>query len=484
MAERVKLEPEKTKRIKVKAKANRVTFTNLYLDRLLKQKPDEQVTIWDSRSDGLCILHNPGKSHRKESSITWRCCFYLKSEPGKPKYVKIGSYGEKEVPYVNGDGILKKLNCADIEAVRNRCYEIRRDAKELGIDPRKTSVSADGEISANAKRLVRNVIKEYLKLGDVATNKSKDQTERIFDRYVLPEWGDRDIEQIERSDIRELLYKIAQGQVEHTTTSKAGVVKVRTIGTPNVAAATFAQISALFAWYTPGASNNFRSPIIKGMTNKGWAAKSRNRFLSDDEIRALWQATAELGVYGSLIRTALLTAQRFYKVVEMRRGQIKDGVWDAVEDNDPDNKQVSIVPLSSLALEVINSVPIIDAGRHSKDFVFSLNGKTPYVGFINAREMLDKRMAEILGTELKHWQQRDLRRTAKTLMGHAGVSSEISERCLAHKMGGVEGVYNKYHYLHEKRDAFQRLTALIEHILDGGDREDWRAKDKGNEKAA
>jgi hypothetical protein len=69
------------------------------------------------------------------------------------------------------------------------------------------------------------------------------------------------------------------------------------------------------------------------------------------------------------------------------------------------------------------------------------------------------------GLEFREWQHRDLRRTAKTLMKRAGVSTDISERCLAHVIGGVEGVYDRYDYLREKRDAFDRLATLVERIL-------------------
>jgi hypothetical protein len=57
------------------------------------------------------------------------------------------------------------------------------------------------------------------------------------------------------------------------------------------------------------------------------------------------------------------------------------------------------------------------------------------------------------------------RRTAKVLMKRAGVSTDISERCLAHVIGGVRAVYDRYDYLREKRDAFDRLAALVERIV-------------------
>ena len=61
--------------------------------------------------------------------------------------------------------------------------------------------------------------------------------------------------------------------------------------------------------------------------------------------------------------------------------------------------------------------------------------------------------------------QQDVRRTAKTLMGRAGVRPDISERVLAHAIPGVEGVYDRYEYLDEKRDALKRLAALIDRIV-------------------
>src|SRR5262249_10529910 len=149
-------------------------------------------------------------------------------------------------------------------------------------------------------------------------------------------------------------------------------------------------------------------------------------------------------VYGACIKTALLTAQRFFKVGSMRRSDIKNdfvipahldkneqwvadqhipNVWDAARENDPKNKQVSAVPLSTMALQVIGSVPVVSADSGA-DYVFSVNGRSPIRTWTRDKARLDKRMADALGKhglEFKPWQCRDLRRTAKTLMARAGV---------------------------------------------------------------
>jgi hypothetical protein len=121
------------------------------------------------------------------------------------------------------------------------------------------------------------------------------------------------------------------------------------------------------------------------------------------------------------------------------------------------------VPLSAAALAVIDSVP-----NQGGDHVFTLNGRGPISGWSKFKRQLDARLRVALqeqGVQFRPWQHRDLRRTAKTLMRRARVSRDISERCLAHVIGGVEGIYDRHNYLAEKQDAFNKLAALIERIV-------------------
>ena len=66
---------------------------------------------------------------------------------------------------------------------------------------------------------------------------------------------------------------------------------------------------------------------------------------------------------------------------------------------------------------------------------------------------------------LPNWTLHDLRRTAKTLMARAGVRPDISERVLGHVIAGVEGTYDRHSYADEKRDALEKLAAIIDRIL-------------------
>jgi integrase len=111
---------------------------------------------------------------------------------------------------------------------------------------------------------------------------------------------------------------------------------------------------------------------------------------------------------------------------------------------------------------VLDSIPKF-AGNPK--FVFSQKaGRTPFAAFGNLKNQVDKLMREEL-PELAQWQFHDLRRTARSLMSRAGVQADIAERVLAHKLGGVRGVYDRYQFLAEKRDALERLANLVERIL-------------------
>jgi integrase len=422
----------------------RLLLTKKVLDDLRSVRPHRQHMIWDTKETGLSVLVSRGPKSKRQATLTFRVTFYLPNLPGKPRYKALGRYPE----------------CSDIEAMRDAARHVRMEAKE-GVDPKRPRLS--GNFKDTADRFIDGKNKQ----------RTWTQTKRILETYVVPEWADRNIEDITKSDVSTLLHKIESGRIK--TNGKR-------LGTPAVARAARAQLVSLFNWYVENyGSDQFRSPIVK---SKQWKQPARReRVLTDAEIRALWQATDEMGVYGSCVRLALLTAQRFRKVSHMRRSDLKQhmtvqgrmengqwvpeedigNVWDPTRANDPKNKQVSVVPLSELARDVLASVPIIDADRGG--YVFTLNGRDPISGWSKFKDRLDRKMEKILQTELQPWQHRDLRRTARTLMARCGVANEIAEHCLAHALPAIQATYNRYDYLREKQSAFERLAEFIEHRI-------------------
>lgn len=115
-----------------------------------------------------------------------------------------------------------------------------------------------------------------------------------------------------------------------------------------------------------------------------------------------------------------------------------------------------IRPLSETAQAILRQRRRIDGCT----FVFSNDGRVPIWGFSFLKKRFDKK-CNVTG-----WQLHDLRRTARSLLSRAGVSSEHSERCLGHAIGGVRGVYDRHRYLDEMRAAYEKLARLISQIVD------------------
>jgi len=62
---------------------------------------------------------------------------------------------------------------------------------------------------------------------------------------------------------------------------------------------------------------------------------------------------------------------------------------------------------------------------------------------------------------LRHFTLHDLRRTGRTHLAALGIRREVAERCLGHKLRGVEGTYDRHDYFNERRAALERWSVLI-----------------------
>jgi hypothetical protein len=453
----------------------RMTLSKAELTKKINKRPHRQEVIWDTEEKGLSVLVSRGPKHARRGTVTFRVCFYLQGRPGKPMYVKLGRYpdGKYVYPYKDKDGKDIVKPCSDIDAMRRAASDIRNRAKDQGIDPRRP-VASD---------VFADVVKDFIELHAKPNTRSWKETERIFNTYVLPEWGNEKIGNIKRGKhVTTLLDKIAAKQL----TGK-GNNKGQKLGGRVTADAVLAQLSVLFNWHAKR-DENFSSPLVKKMRRAPPPQeRARDRVLSDAELRVMWPILGDLGVYGAVVKCMLLTAQRVHKVSKMRRADLKDNVviqshqqgnefipeqrvpnvWDPSRANDPENKKVSVVPLARMTRAIIDAVPIIDTDQR-QDFVFSVDGHKPINGWSKDKKKLDSLMRAELqrrGIEWNAWQLRDLRRTARTLMSRAGIGGEVAEHCVGHVMTAIRKTYDRYKYLPEKREAFDTLAAWVERLV-------------------
>jgi len=56
----------------------------------------------------------------------------------------------------------------------------------------------------------------------------------------------------------------------------------------------------------------------------------------------------------------------------------------------------------------------------------------------------------------------DLRATMKSHMGKMGIDRFVSERCLNHKIEGMEGVYDRGDYFRERKAALELWAEFLD----------------------
>jgi integrase len=315
--------------------------------------------------------------------------------------------------------------------------DARREAKKLlgdvarGGDPlverQKAARAGDDTFQSIAEAYIKREGKSVRSMG---------QRRAVLERLVYPKLGARPIGEIKRSDIVRLLDKIDDEQG------------------PVAADQTLAFMRRIMSWHA-SRSDDFRSPIVRGMARSKPRERARQRILTDDELRAVWSAAeASAGLFGPFVQFLLLTACRRTEAAAMASSEIDGGVWTIPPARYKTGLEM-VLPLSPLALGALARLPKIGDGK----YVFTTDGERPFSGYSKAKARFDKACG------VTGWTLHDLRRTARSLMSRAGVDANVAERCLGHVIAGVRGTYDRHAYFDEKKRAFEALAALVERIL-------------------
>ncbi|MFY9835761.1 MAG: integrase arm-type DNA-binding domain-containing protein [Xanthobacteraceae bacterium] len=262
--------------------------------------------------------------------------------------------------------------------------------------------------------------------------RSADWRQGVLDRHIYPNLGPRRISEIRRFEIVALLDRIEEG---------SGAAMADHV---------LAIIRKVMNWHATR-TDDFRSPIVRGMARTSTKEMARERVLTDDEIRKVWHAGA--GMFGDYIKLLLLTAARRGELAGMKWSEIVASDWTLPASRNKVRLDL-VRPLSPMALEILTRQ------RKGGEWVW---GGPNAIAFGVWKQQLDE------VSEIRDWRLHDLRRTARSLMSRAGVPSDHAERCLGHVIGGVRGVYDRHEYHREKAQAFEALAALIDRIVSGSE---------------
>ena len=307
---------------------------------------------------------------------------------------------------------------------------------------------AQRDVEDHAKRVKKNTVNAVLDRFVVEhVNEKRLRTakeiERLLEMHVRPYVGAVPVYQLTRDDLNAMV---------RTVKKAAGA---------RSSARALASLRSALNWYSIEDSK-FISPVVRGMG--GPPAKARDRTLNDSEIQSLWKALDSSEIvdeFSKIVRVLLLTGQRRSDVSDMHSDEIDVDTW-IIPASRYKNGDTQFVHLTAQARSWIPD---------TKGFVYGARtgGKRPYSGFSKSKAMLDK----VIARERKQaglpamppWRLHDLRRTARSLLSRAKVPSDIAEIVLGHRLQGVRAVYDRYSYADERKDALERLAALLDSII-------------------
>ena len=310
-----------------------------------------------------------------------------------------------------------------------------------GEDPARDRKRATG----SHPRTLGDLAERYLKHAE-ASKRSGSQDRQMLEKDVLPLLGNEPLETIKRADIGEVLQRVVAR------------------GAPIQANRTFAAIRGLYNWAL-GAGLIETTPCL-GLKAPS-TEQSRERTLSTDEIKAFWDALPHAAMSwqtAQILRLCLVTAQRLGEVAGARKSEIclKDAEW-RLPGHRVKNGCAHSVPLSPLAMQLL-----ADAMDRS------LDEQVVFRSSITKRSITADAVSKAVNRSVEFFAfddvltPHDLRRTAATGMAKLGVPRLVVDKCLNHVSADrstIAGVYDRYAYEGEKREALYKWSESLVSIL-------------------
>lgn len=366
----------------------------------------------------------------------------------RPRIISYGSF-----PSVN-----LKAACEEHDKIRQRHKD--------GVD-----LTMGGEMPKTVAELAELFYRDRV----LPVRKVPGNVRRTLDTDILPALGRLPLRSVTTLAIRGVVRKVvARGAASH-----AGTV--------------LQHLKQLFRYgVSIGAMDYSPADCLEPM-NLGVEDNRRNRKLSGEEIGLFHRGLDGYTGLSLTVRNAL----KLLLILGIRSGELRQAKWADVNWRDETltvpvvNQKLSpraaktarpfVVPLPRQAIALLDELhgadPIwICPGRKLERAPTEAEGQAVTVGakgpvddkvFGHAvRRLLDK---EVEGNRLLPLDEpfcpHDLRRTCRTGLSALKIPPHIAERCLNHALGRIEGTYDHFDYLQERREALQKWADQVDSFV-------------------
>ncbi|PMH10192.1 tyrosine-type recombinase/integrase [Vibrio splendidus] len=284
---------------------------------------------------------------------------------------------------------------------------------------------------------------------------------RVYTKDIAPHIGDIPLDKITARDIR-------------TT-----ITAINDSGRPTIANDALGHCKQLF-------NHGMKLDLLQGnpasaftVRDAGGIEQSKDRFLNEDELKQFFRIARENSTSFSrdnYLACALLVCLGVRKSelceAKWEEFELEKGLWHLPKERSKTNVGFTI-PLAPKVLKWLEELKVRGFGS---EYVLPSRraSKRPHMG----PDTLNRAITKLFGHEagkkkqppnlmgdMPHFTVHDLRRTCRTLLAKQGTPGHVAERCLNHKLKGVEGIYDQYDYLEERREALAKLAIQISDIV-------------------
>jgi len=300
--------------------------------------------------------------------------------------------------------------------------------------------------------------------------------QRFIDGYLKPEWP-RSWQLGARLLEREVLPALRGKSLPAVTRADITEVLDRLSDRPAARRNLFATLRRMFKWAVN--RGDLASSPMSDMESPP-TLESRDRVLSDEEVKSIWNAANKMGYpFGPMFRLLITTGQRRDEVAGLRWEELDRGslTWTLPAHRTKTGvaTEVSLNNLAIAELDSLAGVSAVDIQKWPRGgLVITSTGETPVSGFSKAKRRIDMLLATAAANagskdhEIPHWRVHDLRRTVATGLQRLGVRFEVTEAVLNHSgraKSGVAGVYQRYDWKREKRAALEAWGAHLSNVF-------------------
>ena len=361
------------------------------------------------------------------------------SSNGKRKEITLGQYPALSLADAKADAAIKKREVnsgSDPLLVRKR---IKEQSIKLADD-----LFADWFENDIAKRL-----------------KHPNIPKRVYTKDVKPFIGDVPLDQVNARDVRKIIQAISDDR-------------------PTIANDALMYLKQLFRHGIKLDLISHNPASAFTVSDAGGIEKSRDRYLTLEEISKAFEIFKE---HQAKFNRDNYLACALLVTLGVRKSELCCAKWDEFELDKalwhlPEGRSKTgapiTIPLPKQVLSWLNELVIRACGS---DYVFPARraSKKPHMG----DDTLNRAISSMFGHEagrkiqpsnlmgdMKPFSPHDLRRTFRSLAASQGVAGHVAERCLNHKLKGVEGIYDRHDYFDERKEAHEKIADLLESVID------------------